>query len=148
LINKILVAHDSSEVSWKAFEWALDLAKKYSAELYVIHVIDTKLIPPIEHKDVILKPLKERAEKLRKDVSDKLEGSGLKWEFVLREGSPVDEIAKTAEEKDVDLVVLGSRGLGNVSGFLLGSVSTKVVITCKKSVMVVKPNVPPATPLK
>ena len=148
MIKKILMAHDSSEVSWKAFEWAVDLATKYSAELYVLHVIDTTLIPPIEHKDVILKPLKERAEKLQNDVKEKLKATNLKWEFILKEGSPVDKIAETAEEKDVDLVVLGSRGLGNVGGFLLGSVSTKVVITCKKSVMVVKPNVPPATSLK
>ncbi len=148
MIKKILMAHDSSEVSWKAFEWALDLAKKYNAELYVVQVIDTRVIPPIEHKDVVVKPLIERAEKLKKEVSEKLENANVKGEFIVKEGSPVNEIAKTAEEKDVDLVVVGSRGLGNVSGFLLGSVSTKLVITCKKSIMVVKPEAPAATPLK
>ncbi|UXD21807.1 universal stress protein A [Ignicoccus pacificus DSM 13166] len=148
MIKKILMAHDSSEVSWKAFEWAADMAKKYNAELTVVHVIDTRVIPPIEHKDVILKPLKERAEKLEKEVKEKAKEFDLDVDFVVREGSPVDEITKTAMEKDVDLVVLGSRGLGNVSGYLLGSVSTKIVITCRKSVLIVKPEAPAASPLK
>jgi nucleotide-binding universal stress UspA family protein len=148
MISKILMAHDSSQVSWKAFEWALDLAKKYSAELIVVHVIDTRVIPPIEHKEVVIKPLKERAEKLGGEVITKMKEAGVKGEYIVKEGSPVDEIAKTAEERGADLVVVGSRGLGNVSGFLLGSVSTKLVITCKKSVMVVKPEAPAASPLK
>ena len=147
MFEKILVGHDSSEVSQKAFEVALDIAKKYGSEVVVVHVIDTRSIPNIPHMDVIIRPLKERAEKLEKLVKETFEREGIKGKFVLREGSPVDEIAKLAEEENADLVVVGSRGLGNVSGYLLGSVSTKLVITCKKNVLVVKPQVAAASKL-
>ncbi len=148
MFKKILMAHDSSLCSWKAFEVALDLAKKYGAKLYVLHAIDTSVIPNIEHKDVLLKPLEERAEKLEEEVKKKLEEAGVEGEFIKVYDNPVSAITKKAEELDVDLVVLGARGLGIVSGYLLGSVSTKVVLTCKKSVLVVKANVPAASPLK
>jgi len=147
MFKKILMAHDSSLCGWKAFEVALDLAKKYGAELIVLHAIDVSAIPDIPHKDVLIKPLEERAKKLEEEVKKKLEEAGVKGEFIAVREKPVDAIVKKADELGVDLVVLGARGLGIVSGYLLGSVSTKVVLTCKKSVLVVKGDVPAASPL-
>lgn len=147
MFKKILMAHDSSLCGWKAFEVAVDLAKKYGAKLYVLHAIDVTAIPDIPHREVLLKPLEERAKKLEGEVKKKLEEAGIEGEFIVVRDRPVDAIVKKAEELDVDLVVLGARGLGLVSGYLLGSVSTKVVLTCKKSVLVVKGKAPAASPL-
>ncbi len=146
-IKKILMAHDSSLCSWYAFEAAADLAKKYGAELYVVHVIDTTVIPDIPHKDLLIKPLKERAERLEKELMEKSKELGVEVKYIVKEGKPVDKILETAEELDVDLVVLGSRGLGT-SGYLLGSVSTKVVVACKRSVFIARrKDVPAASKL-
>jgi len=146
-IKKILMAHDSSLCGWYAFEVAADLAKKYNAELYVLHVVDTTVVPDIPHKDLLLKPLKERAERLAKELEEKSKELGVEVKYIVKDGKPVDKILETAEELDVDLVVLGSRGLG-MSGYLLGSVSTKVVVACKRSVLVArKKEVPAASKL-
>ena len=63
---------------------------------------------------------------------------GIETERVLETGSPAPVIADVAEEYGVDLIVMGSRGLGLVKGVLLGSVSQYVVENAKCAVMVVK----------
>ena len=52
-------------------------------------------------------------------------------------GPPARTIVKFAEDKDVDLIVLGSRGLGDLEGYLLGSVSHKVTSLADCPVMVI-----------
>jgi len=147
LFKRILMAHDSSLCGWNAFDVALDLARKYGAELIVLHAIDTSSVPDIPHKDVLIKPLEERAKKLEEEVKKRLEESGIRGKFVVVRDRPVDAIVRSAEEYGADLIVLGARGLGIVSGYLLGSVSTKVVLTSKKSVLVVKGDAPAASRL-
>jgi hypothetical protein len=56
----------------------------------------------------------------------------------LENGNPVDVICRCAQEIDADLVIVGSRGLGNVGALVLGSVSEKVVRKCSRTIMVVK----------
>ncbi|NPA84398.1 MAG: universal stress protein [Crenarchaeota archaeon] len=147
MFKRILMAHDSSLCGWNAFDVALDLARKYGAELIVLHAIDTSSVPDIPHKDVLIKPLEERAKKLEEEVKKRLEESGIRGKFVVVRDRPVDAIVRSAEEYGADLIVLGARGLGIVSGYLLGSVSTKVVLTSKKSVLVVKGDAPAASRL-
>jgi nucleotide-binding universal stress UspA family protein len=53
-------------------------------------------------------------------------------------GDPADTICQRAEELDVDLVVVGSRGLGMIERVLLGSVSTAVAQRCRRSVLVIR----------
>ena len=61
-------------------------------------------------------------------------------ETCVRVGRASEEILKCAEEKDVDLIVIGSRGLGGFSRTLLGSVSDKVLNAAKVPVLVNKVN--------
>jgi nucleotide-binding universal stress UspA family protein len=63
---------------------------------------------------------------------------GLKLETVLADGRPSTVIIEEAEKRDVHLIMIGSRGLGGVTGWLLGSTSRKVVDQCTKPVLVVK----------
>ena len=62
----------------------------------------------------------------------------VKYVALLEEGRPSTEIISTVESEAVDLVVLGNRGIGGVSGWVLGSTSKSVVEDCKKPVLVVK----------
>jgi nucleotide-binding universal stress UspA family protein len=56
----------------------------------------------------------------------------------VKRGQPARTIVSTAEEVQADAIVLGSRGLGDVSGLLLGSVSHKVASLAKCNVITVK----------
>ena len=57
---------------------------------------------------------------------------------VVEEGLPSDLICYYANSENVDMVIMGSRGLGGVTGFFLGSVSRNVVNACTKPVLIVK----------
>jgi nucleotide-binding universal stress UspA family protein len=61
-----------------------------------------------------------------------------KVETVVKRGQPARTIVATAEELGADVIVLGSRGMGDVSGLLLGSVSHKVASLAKCNVITVK----------
>ena len=62
----------------------------------------------------------------------------LKYEAVLLEGRPSSTIVEEAESRDVNLIMMGSRGLGGITGWILGSTSRKVVDQCTKPILIVK----------
>jgi len=134
-VNRILVALDGSDHSKKAAELAVDIAKKWSAEVNLIHVREEKNIP---------KGFKEYAEAERIPASNyfamvcerdqflgeaenRLREAGVKVaEPICVFGDPADRIIKEAKRVKADLIVMGSRGLGRFSKVFMGSVSTKV----------------------
>ena len=59
-------------------------------------------------------------------------------EFARAKGRPSTTIVDEAERIDVDLIMMGSRGLGSIAGWILGSTSRRVVDDCKKPVLIVK----------
>ena len=73
------------------------------------------------------------AEEIVKD-----EWPSVKYNALLVEGRPSTEIISIAQRYEVDLIVLGSRGIGGVTGWILGSTSKSVVDHCKRPVLVVK----------
>ena len=56
----------------------------------------------------------------------------------LLEGRPSSTIVDEAENNDMDLIVIGSRGLGGITGWILGSTSRRVVESCTKPVLIIK----------
>jgi nucleotide-binding universal stress UspA family protein len=83
-------------------------------------------------KNFYLEALSEAEEDLDKSSPE------LNVEIVLMEGRPSSTIVEKAEEENVDLIVIGSRGLGGITGFILGSTSRRVVDSCTKPILVVK----------
>jgi len=63
---------------------------------------------------------------------------GIKIDQKLESGDPAKVIVQTAEKGDYDLIVMGSRGLGMIGRFLLGSVSDHVTQYANRSVLIVK----------
>ena len=64
--------------------------------------------------------------------------AGIRVQSRILSGSVVDKICECAAEVNADIVLVGSRGLGNIGSLVLGSVSERVVHKCPRSVLVVK----------
>ncbi len=128
---KILVATDGSEHAQKVIKHAIDIAAPIQAEIIVLTVEDWTAVD----RDSGAKT---------KDALDSavavFKKSNISVTPVLRKGTqrPADVIVEVAKEKDVDLIILGSRGLRGIKEVFLGSVSHRVVNLANKNVMIVK----------
>lgn len=139
--NSILIPVDGSENSKRALECAIDLAKRYSAKLTVIHVVPlaTAIVtgPEVLAVDVS-RQLEESGKNILALAMEVVRSAGLTEHSRMIQGRPGNEIVEVAEEEGIDLIVIGSRGLGAVARFFLGSVSDHVVHNACCPVMIIK----------
>ena len=153
MYKKILVTLDGSEHSKNVLEHAVTIATTFKAKLIMLAVVPRVMIPIFPDDGFGGIPLsaakdmaqfQEKNKELYQSVIDnamiqiKKEHPGLMVEAVLKEGRPSATITDFAENEGVDLIVMGSRGIGGYTGWLLGSTSRKVVDSCTKPVMIVK----------
>jgi nucleotide-binding universal stress UspA family protein len=130
-VSKLLMCVDGSENSIKALEYALKLAENMKAKITVLHVQERRLY------DFSSKTAKEVGEKILSKALSTVKEEKVKIDKMLEFGVPSDKIVEVAEKDKFDLIVLGSRGLGKVERFLLGSVSDDVSLKAKCSVLIV-----------
>ena len=145
MIKKIIVAIDGSDHSDHALDFALDLAKKYSAKLLLLTAV-----PPVFIQLPSLNVIKSQtiadasaelersfqvASSKAEEKAKKVTGLGLFTR--LEHGNPDEVIIQVAEEGGFDLIVLGSRGLGR-RDFALGSVSSRVAENARCPVLIIK----------
>ena len=152
LYKKILVTLDGSEHSKNVLEHAITIATNFKAKLIMLAVVPRVMMPIFPEDEIGGVPLsvnymaqfQERNMELFQSVLDKAmiqikkEHPDLKVEAVLKEGRPSATIIDFAENDGVDLIVMGSKGIGGYTGWLLGSTSRKVVDSCTKPVLIVK----------
>ena len=148
LFKKILVAVDGSELSYRSVDYALDLAQKYSAQVKIITVLDAPSDTLVAQASAFApQSMKEHEEKLEKAHEKILLKAMKKAERLTQkisvttevlEGSPAEKIVETAKKEAFDLIVMGSRGLGGIKEFLLGSVSDKVADEAPCPVLIIK----------
>jgi nucleotide-binding universal stress UspA family protein len=153
--TRILLATDGSEDATHATEAAVELSKKTDSELHVVYVGDdaysaTLAYPEatdpqrVEQEDPALIGEQEwQFEQISRRVLDaeveKVQAAGgTVGQAHLRIGTAAAEITDLAEELDVGLVVVGSRGLGGIRRALMGSVSDSVVRHAHCPVLVVR----------
>lgn len=136
MVKKILVATDGSDHARKAIDYASDIASKYDATVFLVHVISTSEIP----QDVLDYIRAERIEQPAQTVyfekiGEGVIGAGEKGarekgvkdiKTAVLQGDPAEKIIEFARDNAVDMIVIGSRGLGSIKGLFLGSVSSKV----------------------
>ena len=84
----------------------------------------------------------DEGEKELADARAKLDAAGLKYVSKMEVGLPVEVIAGYARDNKIDMIILGTRGLGSVSGMLLGSVTTKIIHATDTPVLLVKQRCP------
>ena len=138
MIKNILVPVDGSEGADRAIEHAVTLAQICNAKLNFLYVANiNQLAINAVLSDAILDSV-TKAGNIILDRALEMVPAGIQKEAFSDTGSPAVVILDFAETNDIDLIVMGSRGLGVVKGVLLGSVSQYVVEQSKCPVLVVK----------
>ena len=126
MFRKILVAVDGSQHARAALDLAVDLAQRYQASLCVLHAfphVSDLLGTP--HYESLLAARSMIGQQLLESAQTQV-GDAVVVETQLIEGPPAPAILRVAEEDGCDLIVIGSRGRGQIAGILLGSVSSTV----------------------
>ena len=147
LFKKIVFCTDFSENADLAFTTSKDLAWRYGAKLYIAHVmINFSLSPPIhatympiEYDPKFVEQVAESAkgsiqERYVDQLNDKQE-----YEVQLLSGYAATEVLRFAEEKEADLIVMGSHGLTGLAHVLFGSTADRVVRRAPCSVLTIRP---------
>lgn len=143
--------HDGTEMSDRALEKATELAKALGSELVIIHIVDSRFVPPSatlgfisdtssleDAKTQLVRILKSGAEQMLKSKIAKVEKAGVRVDFVLGVGSPADEIVRIARRLKADHIVMGSRQLKGGGLKAIGSVARKVSETADCPVTIVR----------
>jgi nucleotide-binding universal stress UspA family protein len=125
-MKTILIGYDEGEASTRALERAAELAKAFDAQLIVTSVapVTTGIghsAGPIDATD----PPEAHIEEL-KHAQTYLEGQGVKADYVPGIGHPAETIAQVAEERDADLVILGTKEPSLIARLFGQSVSESV----------------------
>ncbi len=141
MFNKILVPVDNSQLSWSAFNYALELGKKFGCKIVVAHVV---YVVPTSFEFMPLSDLlSNTAKELEKesvgmfDKAKKLAGN-FKLSTALKFGTPYEKILEICQEESCDLIVMGSKGQSTLSGLLAGSTAFHVFHHAKCAVLTVR----------
>jgi nucleotide-binding universal stress UspA family protein len=147
MIKKILVATDASAASNRAVSMAAYMAACHEAELLILHVIRDMQLPTLLKKAPELEEfantrediLRQVAESILNEAVDRAKAGGAKKiQTAIGSGDPATSIIGFAKRRNIDTVVLGTRGLGKVKGILMGSVSRKVANSADTNCFIVR----------
>ena len=139
-INRILIATDGSPGSLAAAEEGVRLAKLLGTGVTFVAVAHAPL--PVLGDPFYQRALSENLGAMRAALAKSIPYAAerhVEYETELLEGSPAKAILELARSRDVDLIVVGSRGLGAVKAALLGSVSSEIVHHADRPVLVARP---------
>jgi nucleotide-binding universal stress UspA family protein len=134
-IRKILCPVDFSERSKEAFMIAVDIMKIFSASLEVLSIV-----PSFESKKQYKnKEIKKNMKLIVEETTTKLKefSTVQDIERTVLHGNPYETISYHAKQKDIDLTIMGARGLGLIKGMLVGSVTDAVLKSSPCPVMVI-----------
>lgn len=131
-IERILFPTDFSENSDYAFNYALELAEKLRARLYILHVVHelidtTGFYVPNINLGQLQDDLIKGADKMMGGFIKEKIGDFKDYETVNIMGLPHFEILKMAEEKGINMIVMGTHGRTGIDKILFGSTAGKVV---------------------
>ena len=127
--HKILVAVDGSPGGLSATRLGGELAEGHDCEVLLVHAVPMPpMVPGVDQaiSEESLEYLEDTAHKALLAAEEILAEMNVKAERVIHAGSPAEVILAVAEDRGVDVIVVGHRGFGAVKRFILGSVSSKL----------------------
>ncbi len=144
--SRILVPTDMSEHSDKSIRNALDIARQYNAEVFLLHVVQDPVqqcsIDYCISEDLWARVQEQMIDSVRKGIRSQL----AKFPSIdpaaittdVKTGIPYQEILKEADERDIDLIVISSHGSSGLAKYLMGSVARHVLLGAKCPVLLTK----------
>ena len=142
MIKHIMIPYDKSESATHAFEYAIDLASKYNANISIVTCVSIQAPTDLYFGTAYIEAtrlLKEDAIKSTQNLESRLKESKIQYKVdVLEVTSIIDSLTSYAESHNVDLIVMGSRGFGGFKKLLLGSIASGVSQHSKCPVLIVK----------
>ena len=141
-LNTILVPSDFSECSDEAVRYGLELARRFNAQLHLLHVVQDPVTQPYAAEGFAV-PLFEAVEEWRAQAEARLraavpERDRPRVTVASIVATPFAEILDYAAAHNVDLIVMGTHGRRGVSRALLGSVAENIVRTAPCPVLTIR----------
>ena len=136
MIKKILVATDASAASSRAVSFAARLSVQHEAEILILNVIRDMQLPEElkeapEFEDFLNARddlMRQAADQILKKAKQKARKDGAKnVQTAIGSGDPATSVAGFARRRNVDLIVVGTRGLSKIKAASMGSVSRKLL---------------------
>lgn len=148
--KRVLVVDRMSEYSREAVQVGISIAKKYGAELSVLHIVSTTASTaslagsavnapstfPDDTRNYASDQERER-EELDKIIKKEI-GAGLPVKMIVREGKPVDEMVQVVKDEKIDLMVLLSHEEGRLEHMLFGRDNDAILRRMPCSILLIK----------
>lgn len=144
-LKNMLFATDLSPASRKALPYATELARRYRATLYAVHVIRQDVYP--FELPYMWPLLAEAEEQFRETAKQELENAlqSISHELIFEEGAIWPTLSKIIHKNKMDLLVLGTHGRSGIGKALMGSVAEEVFRQATCPVLTIGPCVRPPT---
>jgi len=143
-MKNILIPVDGSDYSIKAIDAGKEMAKAFNAKITIINVIPLELSRGAGRGNYMYVPMlsdeiPDFSLEILKEAKKQFEGTDIPIETVSKQGNIADIIVNYTRQNDVDMVIMGSHGLGALKNRLMtGSVTTRVLHHIDKPVLVIK----------
>ncbi|MFZ2095614.1 MAG: universal stress protein [Anaerolineales bacterium] len=128
MFKKILVAFDGSEHARKAAAIAGEFANMMEADIWVVVAYDP--LPSYLGKPNIQAAIDSRLDEAEAHMKDAIQDIGEISGSIIKEileGPASEAILNVAEVREIELIIMGTRGLGSLKGLLIGSTGQKVL---------------------
>ena len=131
-ISKVLVPIDFSDYSKSALKYAVNFAKIFKADMFLIYVVEPIIYPPdFSMGQIAIPSVSTEWDERAKEELDKLAkteiSSDVNVKTIIKTGKPFVEIIETATEENIDLIIIATHGHSGVEHILFGSTAEKVV---------------------
>ena len=137
-LRRILVGYHASVQSERALETALALGKSTDSSVLVLSVARPPEADTSGDRNIFLNEARRQFEDALSRLHDRLQQNGIQIETQVTVGHPAEEILRTAGQQQVDLIVLGHRGMSGIKELALGSISEHVLSHASCPVMVTR----------
>ena len=135
MYKKILIPIDGSRESILAATQGVQLAAKFGTTITFVHIIP---VLPLDVRGMVIDRFRAEACELLKKVAGDLDKFEVSIDIKINTGKTADSICRKARKRKYDLIVIGSRGLSEVKGYLLGSVSNAVTVHAPCPVLIIR----------